>query len=489
MILSPDQKRALSTLADGNPAVLGALLGVAARQSRSLAAHARSLSSTTSGRSQLPYFSPVLPVMMAEAAGAHVTDADGHRYVDCHMGYTASVLGHNPPAVVEGLRAAIGRKPGPGYFVEEQIELAELISRMVPHAERVTFLHSGADAVAAAERLMRAARRTPLIAKFEGCYHGWHPSGMMNTAATWAGKAGVDPLDAIQPRPNTGGLSEASASEYLVLPYGDPVALEQIERHAARLAGVVLDPLPRFCMDQPALAERFTREVRALTERLGVPLAFDEIVTGFRLAPGGASGAWGLRPDLACYGKITSGLGLPLSALAGGAALMDQARTEGMVTDYVANKVWISTTTAANTLAVTAALLQLRPLESQHAALFGALDRAHAALRQQVEALARQLDLPLVLEGHPRLYSMLSFRGPAPAPTGNPARDWFSAHTPRLLRQARLLALYLRPHGVYMETLPTTDLSVAHSAADVAQISAGLGNALRQMQQHGVFRP
>ncbi len=497
LLLDADHKRALNLLAAGNRDVLGVLAGVATRQRRSLDWHARAQGSLSGGRSQLPYFSPVLPLCLEQAQGGRVVCADGYEYVDTHMGYTAGILGHNPPAVVAALSAALGNRPGAGYFVSQQVELAETICGLVPGLERVAFLHAGADAITAALRLCRAATRRTLIAKFEGCYHGWHESGLVNTALTWAGRAGEGPLESIAPELATGGVSRAAGAEFLILPYGDPLALQLIRDHAAQLAGVLLDPVPRFMMNDLAGAQAFAQGLRRVTAELDIPLICDEVVTGFRLAPGGVAEAFGVQPDLSCFGKITGGLGLPLSVVGGRADLMNRATTAGLVNDYVSRKVWISTTTAANGLSVTASLAALRAVAGAGADLFAPLDAHHAHLKAGVNALAARLGLPLRLDGHPRLYSMLAFSLASPDAGGaslhplpdahNPARAYFRGFTPANVRAARLLTLYLRPHGIYMETLPTLDLSAAHTAADVAQISAGLTEALGRMQAHGVL--
>lgn len=492
--LSAEQGRSLSTLCGGNRAALGVAAQVVARQRRSLDWHARSLESVAAGRSQLPFFSPLLPICADSAQGSRLRCADGHEYVDAHMGYTAGILGHNPPEVVEGLRDALGRRPGAGYFVQEGVELAELVQELVPGLERVAFLHSGADAITAAVRLARAFRRRTLIAKFEGCYHGWHESGLMNTALTWAGRAGEGPLGKITPEPATGGLSPAAGSDFLILPYGDLLAFELIRQHAGQLAGVLLDPVPRFMMNDLPLAEAFARELRALTAELEVPLIFDEVVTGFRIAPGGIGAVFGVQPDLHCFGKITAGLGVPLSMVGGRAELMQAASTAGLPGDYVGRKVWISTTHAANPLALSASLLQLKALRRAGPGLYEGLDARHAWIGEEVARLSARLNLPFRLDGHARLYSMLTFQTEPPDPATitpadalNPARAYFRSFTPGNVRAARLLTLYLRLQGVYMETLPTLDLSVVHTAQDAEQIAQGLDRSLSDMTRHGVF--
>ena len=494
LILPAEQKRALATLCAGNREVMGAVQQVALRQVKSSEWHARSLQSASAGRSQLPYFSPVLPLCIAEAQGGRVTCVDGQEFVDMHMGYTAGILGHNPPSVVAGVAAALGRTPGAGYFVPQQVELAELVQQLVPGAQRVAFLHAGADAITAAARLCRARTRRRLIAKFEGCYHGWHEIGLVNTAPTWAGRSAEGPLDAIPVEVATAGVFRAQAGEFLILPYGDPLALQLIRDHAHDLAGVLLDPVPRFMMNDLAGAQAFAQALRSLTQELDIPLIADEVVTGFRLAPGGIAQAFGVQADLHCFGKITGGLGLPLSLVAGRADLMTQASTAGLLNDYLTARVWISTTTAANALSVTAALHQLRAIRAGGETLFSTLDAHHQRLRQAVKDISAQLGLPVTLDGHPRLYSMLSLNVEPPDPgsfsqadANNPARAYFRQFTLGNLRAARLLTLYLRLQGVYAEGLPTADLSAAHTEADTDQLIQGVRHSLRQMQAHGAL--
>lgn len=494
LVLTEEQRRALATLCAGNRAVMGAVQQVALKQRTSLEWHARSLETISAGRSQLPYFSPVLPLAVARAQGGRITCVDGHGYVDMHMGYTAGILGHNPPEVVVGLAGALGRTPGAGYFVPGQVELAEVVQQLVPGAERVAFLHAGADAITAAIRLCRARTRRNLIAKFEGCYHGWHEPGLVNTAPTWAGRTAQGPLNAIPPELATAGVNRLHTDEFLILPYGDPLALELIREHAHELAGVLLDPVPRFMMNDLGGAAQFTRDVRAVTQEADVPLIADEVVTGFRLAPGGIAQAFGVQADLHCFGKITGGLGLPLSLVAGRAELMTQASTAGLLGDYVSSRVWISTTTAANALSITAALHQLRLIQARGDTLFTALDAHHERIKRAVDDVAAELNLPVTLDGHPRLYTMLSLNVDPPDPAGmseadakNPARAYFRRFTLGNVRAARLLTLYLRLQGVYAEGLPTADLSAAHTSADTDQIVHGIRASLRQMQEHGVF--
>lgn len=494
LTLPAEQKRALAILCAGNRQVMGAVQQVAVRQAGSLAWHARSLQSVSAGRSQLPFFSPVLPLCVRSAQGSRVTCVDGHEYVDTHMGYTAGVLGHNPASVVAGVAAGLGTVPGAGYFTQAQVELSELVLALVPGIERVAFLHAGADAITAAVRLCRARTRRQRIAKFEGCYHGWHETGLVNTAPTWAGRAAQGPLDAITPELATAGVSRAAEGDFLILPYGDPRAFELLRAHANELAGVLVDPVPRFMMNDLPGAQAFTRELRAVTEALHLPLIADEVVTGFRLAPGGVAQAFGVQADLHCFGKITGGLGVPLSMVAGRADLMTQASTAGLLNDYISARVWISTTAAANGLSVLAALHQLRAVQAGGETLFTAMDVHHARIGQAVRDSAAALGLPVTLDGHPRLYSMLSVNVDPPDPAGipeedarNPARAYFRRFTLGNVRAARLLTLYLRLGGVYAEGLPTMDLSAAHRAEDAEVIARGVQDSLNLMAQHGVF--
>ncbi|MEZ4630392.1 MAG: aminotransferase class III-fold pyridoxal phosphate-dependent enzyme [Deinococcales bacterium] len=485
VMLTVEQKRSLATLCGNNKAVHGMVTSVVSKQRQSLAWHARSLESLSAGRSQLPYLMPLLPICIDSAQGAHITDIDGNHYIDCHMGYTAMLLGHNPPEVLESFKASLDKQPGAGYFIKAQVELGEILCEMVPTLERVAFLHSGADAVMAAIRLARAATGKKLIAKFEGSYHGWLEPGLYNTAASWSARISDDPLDTLRPQAATGGVSLGFGQDLLILPFNEEVSLRLIEEKAGELGGVVLEPSPRYMGNHLAECQNFSQKVRELTQKHHIPLIFDEVVTGFRLAQGGAAEAFNITPDLACYAKITSGLGLPLGIVGGKAALMEQASSEGLISDFLNNKVWISTTNAASSLVTLAALTQFRYLKNHYQALMGRIDRNHQLLNYALKRVNKETGINISLDGHPRLYNTLVFESFNEPPHN--LRRPSANYQPQQVRLMRLLTLYLRLQHIYAESTPSMHLSSAHSDEDIARIAAGIQHALNQMRSHGLL--
>lgn len=482
--VTAEQMRTLAYLAGGSDAVLQSIKRVLARQRGSLELHERAMRSVSALPTQLPYASPLFPVAMRAARGAQVVDVDGNAYIDCHMAYTAALLGHAPPRVTAAVHAALDGGIGAGHLVEEQVRLAEHVKAMVPGLERVAFLHSGADAVAAAIRLARAATGRTVVAKFEGCYHGWCDTGLYNPIPVLAGRLTFGPPERIRPRAATAGVSAAAGAELLVLPFNSALALLRIREHADELACVVADPCPPFMTGWEEEARTFVRNLRAVTEEVGVPLVLDEVVSGFRLARGGAQEAFGVNADLVAYGKIASGAGIPLSIVGGSARLLDVARTDGVFADYPARKAWTSTTLAAGLPAVAAALAQLELLDDEYDDIMRGLDARHAALCERVGAIGREFGLALAVAGHPRLQSHLVL-GEARAP----APDYRSAYAAGRLANLRahmLMTLYLRAHGIYTKTVPTMNLSAAHSGADVEQIAEAIRSSLLMLREQGV---
>jgi len=274
--------------------------------SQQLAARARSV--CPGGVSQISRNYQPFPPYFARAAGTRKWSVDGREIVDFVMGHGTLLYGHNHPEVLD----AIQRQLACGtHFVgasEPEVTLAELVCALVPSAERVRFVGTGSEACDLAVRVARAATGRAVCVKFEGHYHGWHD---VELAAL------RPPYDA----PASAGLAPGSDRARLVLPPGDLPALERALAGRSDIACVMLEPAGGTHGTVPTTVE-WVRGVRELTQRHGVVLIFDEMVTGFRLAPGGYQGATGVLPDLTTLGKTLFG-GLPGAAVAGRAALLD----------------------------------------------------------------------------------------------------------------------------------------------------------------------
>jgi glutamate-1-semialdehyde 2,1-aminomutase len=253
------------------------------------------------------YYAPQeLAFIVREARGARLVDFSGREYIDYILGSGPLVLGHAHPAVVAAVEEQL--RKGTTYFQlsEPTLALAEEICRAVPCADQVRFCSTGTEATFFALRLCRAFRRKDKILKFEGGFHGTHDYSLMSVGPR-------APKAFPAPTPDSAGIPHAIQDEVLVAPFNDLGEAEaMIEAHHQDLAAVIMEPFQRLIVPQPG----FLEGVRAVTTRHGVPLVFDEIVTGFRFAYGGAQEYYGVVPDVVALGKVVGG-GFPLSAVAG----------------------------------------------------------------------------------------------------------------------------------------------------------------------------
>jgi glutamate-1-semialdehyde 2,1-aminomutase len=259
------------------------------------------------------HFTP-FPIYVERAEGGRKWDVDGNEYVDYVSGHGALLLGHGRPEVVRAVQQQVARGTHYGASHALEIEWGSLVQRLIPCAERVRFTSSGTEAVQMAVRLARAYTGRDLIVKFDSHFHGW--SDAVNASLT----AGVD-------EPSAAGVPDPIAGYQVILPQNDTGALARaLEQHAGRIAAVILEPTGA-AMGSIPIDPGFLFEARNLTERTGTVLIFDEVVTGFRIAPGGAQAYFGVTPDLTTLAKILAG-GLPGGAVTGRADLLAQIEFE-----------------------------------------------------------------------------------------------------------------------------------------------------------------
>ncbi len=305
------------------------------------------------------------PVVIASGQGATVTDVDGNEYVDYVCSYGPLILGHAHPAVVEAIRDAAGRGTSFGAPTEAEADLAERVVDAVPSIEMVRFVSSGTEATMTAIRLARAATGRDRVLKFEGCYHG-HADGLLVAAGS-----GVATLAL----PDSPGVPAAYAEQTLLAPYNDLAAVEAV--FAARpgeIACVIVEPIAGN-MGVVAPAPGFLEGLRRVCDADGALLLFDEVISGFRAAYGGAQERLGVLPDLTALGKVIGG-GLPVGAYGGSRALMERMAPVGDV--YQAG------TLSGNPLAMAAGRATLDAL------------RAHEGAYARLEELGARLEAGLV---------------------------------------------------------------------------------------------
>ena len=382
-----------------------------------------------------------LEFVVKEGRGAYLWDTNGRRYVDYLLGSGPMLLGHAHPAVVEAVRRQVER--GTSYMLlnEPAIELAEELVRAVPCAEQVRYTSSGTEATFFALRVARAFRKRDTVMKFEGGFHGTHDYGMMSVSPR-------SPKAFPAPMADSAGIPHAIEGELLIAPYNDLATAEAlIAAHHAQLAAVIIEPYQRTIVPAPG----FLEGLRTATRRYDVPLIFDEIVTGFRLAYGGAQEHYGVVPDLAAYGKVVAG-GFPLACVAGPKALMRHfdAALEG-TPEYV----WQAGTFNGNAIACAAGLATLAELRKPgtYAKLFGTGTR----LRDGLAAAVLKHGVAAQVSGEPPVFDIFF--------TDHPIVDYRATLTADRERIKRFNAELLR-RGV-VKAVNKIYVSLAHTDRDV----------------------
>jgi glutamate-1-semialdehyde 2,1-aminomutase len=316
------------------------------------------------------------PLFVRSAAGAYLETEDGRRLVDWVMSWGPLVFGHADAEVVEAVQEAAARGTTFGASTEREVELAEEIVDAVPSVEKVRLVSSGTEAAMSAVRLARGATGRDLVLKFEGCYHG-HADTLLAAAGSGIATLGI---------PSSPGVPESATADTIVAPYNDVEAFGAVvERHGDRLACILVEPVAANMGVVPP-APGFLEALRSRADECGALLAFDEVVTGFRLGRGGAQERFGVLPDLTVLGKIAGG-GLPLAAFGGRAEVMDELAPVGPV--YQAG------TLSGNPLATAAALVVLRRLRGE--AVYEELETSAAALETGLrEALGEKVTVQRV---------------------------------------------------------------------------------------------
>ena len=260
------------------------------------------------------------PFFTARADGAYLWDVEGNRYIDYVGSWGPMIAGHNHPAVRAAVERAIGNGLSFGTPCPAEVVMAETITRLIPSVEMVRMVNSGTEATMSAIRLARGATGRSKIVKFEGCYHG-HGDSFLVKAGSGALTFGV---------PTSPGVPKANADLTLTLPYNDLAAARALfAEHGAQIAGLIIEPVAGNMNCIPPL-DGYLPALRELCTQHGVLLIFDEVMTGFRVALGGAQAHYGVQPDLTCFGKIIGG-GMPVGAYGGRRELMEQIAPAGPV--------------------------------------------------------------------------------------------------------------------------------------------------------------
>jgi glutamate-1-semialdehyde 2,1-aminomutase len=409
------------------------------------------------------------PMAVKRAKGARVWDADDHEYPDFMLGFSVMILGNAPEEVEAAIREALPRGIHYGQCHEHEYAFAKLFCDMVPGVEKVTFCNSGTEATMYALRLARATVRRPLIAKFEGGYHGTHDLLAVSFGRPGPKVDACGPVEDPTAVPESPGLAEGAWKDTIVLPYNHPAAFEKIRRYASRLAGVIVEPVLGAGGTIPASRE-FLTELRRITREIGAFLIFDEIITGFRLAPGGAQEFYGVMPDLSTFGKVAGG-GLPFGAVGGTAEAMRL-----MEYDVEPGSILMAGTFNGNPLVTAAGTAVLRRL-SREPQLYARLNAMGDRFRVEINQFAQESDYPATATGVGSMFWMHASRGPVNSVRDARQGDRFAGPGLRLLYRKN--GLHISPNHGFMST--------AHTDEDITQLIEIHKAAMKELRAQGVW--
>jgi glutamate-1-semialdehyde 2,1-aminomutase len=390
------------------------------------------------------------PFVVQRGEGARLFDVDGQEYIDYVLSWGALALGHVSPPVLDAITDAMQRGTSFGTPTELEVELGELVRRRMPHVEMMRFVSSGTEATMSAIRLARAATQRDCILKFDGCYHG-HADAFLVRAGSGVATLGL---------PNSPGVPHTLAALTLTAPFNDLEATREVATmYGARLAAIIVEPVlgnAGFIAPDPA----FLRGLRTVADDAGALLIFDEVITGFRIAPGGAYERFGVRADLTTLGKVMGG-GLPAAAYGGRRDLMELVAPSGAV--YQAG------TLSANPLAMAAGLATLQVLTPQ---LQQKIATRTARLVSGMRESAARHGVPFTADSAGSMFGFF-FRA-------EPVRSFADARASdvslfrRFFHAALSLGLYFAP-----SPFEAAFLSAAHGDADIDATLERVERALR----------
>jgi glutamate-1-semialdehyde 2,1-aminomutase len=390
------------------------------------------------------------PIFIARGAGPYLYDADDNPYLDYVGSWGPLILGHSHARVVKAVEDALHRGASFGAPTELETQLAEIVIDAVPSVERVRFVSSGTEASMSAIRLARGFTGRDVIVKFAGCYHG-HVDSLLVQAGSSATTLGV---------PNSPGVPAGCTQDTLVLRYNDVNRLaDAFRRHGDKIAGVILEPVVGN-MGLVVPIPEFLTELRRLTEQHGSLLIYDEVMTGFRLAFGGAQQLFQQTPDLTVFGKIIGG-GLPVGAYGGRAEIMQRVMPAGPV--------FQAGTLSGNPLAMAAGLATLQELRDRPP--YARLDELSGALTEGLEQAATAAGLPHVVQRVGSMWTLFF--------TPEPVTDYDTAKKSDTARFARFFWAMM-DRGVYLpcSQFEAAFVSAAHTEEHIAQTIAAAREAL-----------
>jgi len=399
------------------------------------------------------------PFFVSSAKGSRIKSLEGFSYVDYCMAYGPLIFGHAPEEVLGAVRQQLDKGTLYGAPTEAEVEFAGLIARSVPCIEMLRLVNSGTEATMHAIRLARGYTSRKKIVKFEGCFHGSHDYVLVK-AGSGASTFGI---------PDSEGIPEDTTRNTIILPYNDIEALERVIREAGQdIAAVILEPVMGN-MGVILPKDDYLKRVRSITEEEGILLIFDEVITGFRLALGGAQEYYGVKPDLATLGKILGG-GLPLAAYGGRREIMQHVSPSG--------KVYQAGTFSGNPISVAAGYATVKALREKRGSMYPKLEEAGLKVRKVLKELVSDRHIDAQVNGVASMFQI--FFAP------NPVVDYASARASDTLRFHKYFSNLLQ-QGVFIppSQFETCFLSTAHSSEDLETTIEAFDRSLRNLSEKG----
>jgi len=400
-----------------------------------------------------------LSIVLARGQGARVYDTSEREFIDFTMGWGSAILGHAHPKIVQAVERQMKKGSNFSYVSEPALKLAEELVRSVPCAEKVRFCASGTEATMYAVRFARAFLKRDKIVKFEGAYHGGNDFGAVSLFPQKL-------LDFPRPNPTSAGVTRGTCQEILIAPYNDlDTTCGILQEHASDLAAVIVEPLHRCTPPLPG----FLEGLREITRKHGILLIFDECVTGFRLAYGGAQEYYGVVPDLAALGKALGG-GYPVGAIVGRADILDLCDEADLGQERY---VWFASTLGGNPVTAAAALATLEELRQP--GTYERLFAVGAELRDGFRALLKKIGITAQVLGDGPLCAL--------AFTDEKVIDYRSGF--RADREkGRAFVLGLFREGIFLNPMSTKlYVSLAHGDDEIKAILAAAEKVLQGFNQ------
>ncbi|MHA2220645.1 MAG: aspartate aminotransferase family protein [Candidatus Thorarchaeota archaeon] len=404
------------------------------------------------------------PVYVSNAKGAKIWDIDGHEYIDLLMGGGVHILGHSPKIVLDAVKKRMEK--GVHYYMpaEDEVKLGKKVCKLMSAIDMVRFVNTGTESTQMALRTARAYRKKDRIAKFEGNFHGQHDSVLISTLST-AGEP-----NNLLPNIDSAGIPKATAQDVLILPYNDiDETLSLIRRDAKNLGAVIVEPVSAFGLGSIQADREFLKAVREITEESDIPLIFDEVVTNFRLALGGATEFFGVKPDLVCLGKILGG-GFAIGGYGGRRDIMEKMVTPKTGLWDLKEQIFQSGCFSGNPISMTAGLTVINEIETKN--VYPRLNSTTEKLRVGLSEIGERYNNDMLVTGVASIlqihFGINDIRN---------KRDAMKANK----TMAKSFHLGLRAKGIQASAHPLF-LSTEHSEEDVNHILDVTEIVLKEMQ-------